>query len=264
MTIGSNWVCSQNALVPQMPWRQFSPPRFIRRHERHPSLTSSALADKRYSLGYPAMSSPQFRATRSDGSDATSELLSFAEAIGLESVVAGRYSFLLLLELFGAARSGMLNPAKVVSQIRVLEGVEAARGLKAATLFKYPPLQGLWHQHYLEDGLPSMARNIQKGVNKFGLPWFEQKIADAKASGEEKYVREADVALIAHDAVVSNWQRLINNEVLTGEWLIFAKHEGRNYYLCLGKHNSGDDLLRSRIDAVCLQEFSFLKNILNT
>lgn len=209
------------------------------------------------------MSNPRFKATRSDGSDATSELLSFARAIGLDSVVAGRYSFLLLLELFGATQSGMLNPAKVVSQIRVLEGVEGARGLKAATPFKHPPLKGLWHQHYLEDGLPSMARNIQKGIGKFGLPWFKQKIADAKASGEERYVTEADVVQIAHDAVVSNWERLINNEALTGEWLIFAKHEGKNYYLSLGKHNSGDDLLRSQIDAVCLQEFPFLKNILD-
>lgn len=209
------------------------------------------------------MSSPRFKATRSDGSDTTSELLSFAGAIGLESVVAGRYSFLLLLELFGATQSGMLNPAKVVSQIRVLEGVEAARGLKAATPFKHPPLQGLWHQHYLEDGLPSMACNIQKGIDKFGLPWFKQKIADAKASGEERYITEADVVQIAHDAVVSNWERLINSEALTGEWLIFAKHEGKNYYLSLGKHNSGDNLLRSQIDAVCLQEFPFLQNILD-
>ncbi|MBD9357141.1 hypothetical protein [Methylomonas albis] len=209
------------------------------------------------------MSSPRFKATRSDGTDATSELLSFAEAIGLESVVAGRYSFLLLLELFGATRSGMLNPAKVVNQIRVLEGVEVAKGLKAATPFKYPPLQGLWHQHYLEDGLPSMTHNIQRGIDKFGLPWFKQKIADAEASGEEWYVTEADVAHIAHDAIASNWERLINKKALTGEWLIFAKHEGKNYYLSLGKHNSGDDLLRSQIDAICLQEFPFLKNILD-
>ncbi len=209
------------------------------------------------------MSSPRFKATRSDGSDATSELLSFAGAIGLESVIAGRYSFLLLLELFGATQSGMLNPAKVVSQIRVLEGVEVARGLKAATPFKHPPLQGLWHQHYLEDGLPSMALNIQKGIGKFGLPWFKQKIADAKVSGEERYVTGADVVQIAHDAVVHNWERLINNEALTGEWLIFAKYERKNYYLSLGKHNSGDDLLRSQINAVCLQEFPFLQNILD-
>ncbi|WP_162232485.1 hypothetical protein [Methylogaea oryzae] len=169
---------------------------------------------------------------------------------------------MLLLELFAAAKSGMPHPAKVVSQIRVLEGVEAARGLKAATQFKHPPLQGLWHQHYLEDGLASMAQNIRKGIDKFGLPWVNQKIADAKLSGEERYFTEADVTQISHDATASNWERLINNEALTGEWLIFAKHEGKNYYLSLGKHDSGDELLRARIDTICLHQFAFLKDIL--
>jgi len=209
------------------------------------------------------MSSLRFKATHGDGSDAIPELMSFAAAIGLESIVAGRYSFLLLLGLYGATQSGQLNPAKVVSQIRVLEGVEATRGLKAATQFKHPPLRGLWHQHYLEDGLPSFARNIQKGMSRFWLPWVEKKISEAKSSGEERYFTEADAVQIAHDAVASNWRRLVDNEALTGEWLIFAKHEGKNYYLSLGKHDSGDGLLRTQIDAICFQEFPFLESTLN-
>ena len=91
------------------------------------------------------MFSPRFKATHNDGSDATSELLSFAEVTGLESVISGRYSFLLLLELFGATQSGMLNPAKVVSQIRVLEGVEAASGQAGLVYngFRLPPASPL-------------------------------------------------------------------------------------------------------------------------
>ncbi|MBF9171271.1 hypothetical protein ABFU49_00170 [Xanthomonas campestris pv. campestris] len=204
----------------------------------------------------------QFKATRSDGSDATPELLYFAEAIGLESLVTGRYSFLLVLQLFGAAKSGMLNPAKVVSQIRVLEGVAAANGLKAATRFKHPPLQGLWHQHYLEDGLPSLAINIRKGMGRFGIPSFKKKIADASASGEERYVTEADIEEFAHDIVVSNFEHLRVDASLTGEWLIFAKYNEENYYLSLGKHDTGDELIRSQIDAFCLYEFPFLESIL--
>lgn len=209
------------------------------------------------------MSQSRFKATYGDGKDASLELQAFAEAIGLESVIPGRYSILLLLAIFGGARSGMLNPAKVVSQIRVLEGLQAGQGLKAATPFKYPPLRGLWHQHHLEDGLPSMALNLRKGLKTFGLPFFNQKVAETKASGEERYVTEADVAHIANDAVSGNWMRLIEAEALTGEWIIFAQHETRNYYLCLGQHNSGDHVLRSQIDAICLQEFPFLRDILS-
>ncbi|MBC3810518.1 hypothetical protein [Undibacterium aquatile] len=204
-----------------------------------------------------------FNATFADGTDANSELRNFAEYIGLESVTSDRYSFLLLLQLFDAAKSGHLNPAKVVSQIRVLEGLEANNGLKAPTPFNRPALKGLWHQHYLEDGMESFAKNFLKGLDKFGLPYFNQKIVEAEFAGEERYVTEADIPHIVNDAVSSNWERLVETESLTGEWLIFAKYESRNYYLCIGKHKSGDDYLRSQIDAVCLKEFPFLQSILN-
>ena len=203
-----------------------------------------------------------FHATDDDGNEVTSILLSFAEQIGLSAVAHDRYSILLLLELFGGAQSGTLNPAKVVSQIEALEGVGVGGGLKPATPFKHPPLNGLWHQHYLEDGLPSMARNLSKGIDRFVLPWLKRQATEADAAGEEKSLTEADCARIAHEAVVSNWQQLIETTALTGEWIVFAKHQGKNYYLSLGKHDSGDEVLRARIDAICLSEFPFLKDIL--
>jgi hypothetical protein len=49
---------------------------------------------------------------------------------------------------------------------------------------------------------------------------------------------------------------------MTGEWLVYAIHEGQNYYLCLGTHKSGDDALRQQIDLICVPEFPFLKEIL--
>lgn len=209
------------------------------------------------------MSRLVFQATHSDGSGAMSDLLAFAKVIGLESATSGRYSVLLLLQLFGATKSGMLNPAKVVGQIRTLEGTEIGYGLKAATPFKRPPLQGLWHQHYLEDGVRSMAINIHKGLRRFGLPWVKQRIADAKASGEKRYFTVADVPQIADDAVASNWARLKQHSALTGEWIVFAKHEGNNYYLSIAEHNGDHLSLRTQIDAICVKEFPFLKDILD-
>lgn len=203
-----------------------------------------------------------FQAIDSDDRDVTSELLSFAKMIGLETVIPRRYSALLLFGLYGGTQSGMLNPAKVVSQIKSLEDNGKGIGLKCATQFERPPLQGLWHQHYLEDGLPSMARNLRKGIGKHGLPWLEEQVAEAKATNKEKYLTETDCARIAYDAVWSNWERLRNNSELTGEWIIFAKYQGDNYYLGLGKHRTGDEVLRSQIDAICLNEFPFLKEIL--
>lgn len=203
-----------------------------------------------------------FTATYEDGTNAIADLNAFAKIIGLEACAHKRYSHLLLLQLFGSAQSGFLNPAKVVSQIRVLEGLEESHGLKAATPFKHPSLKGLWHQHYLEDDLRCFSMNIQKGLGKYGIPYVDAKIAEAVASGEERYFTAEDAAHIANDVVSSNWQRLKNDQAVTGEWLIFAMHKDQKYYLCIGKHDTGDENIRAQIDAICLQEFPFLREVL--
>jgi len=73
---------------------------------------------------------------------------------------------------------------------------------------------------------------------------------------------EDDAKLIAHDVVHGNYMRRSDANQLTGEWIIYAQHEGQNYYLCLGEHNSGDDHIRAKIDSVCVPEYSFLSQLL--
>lgn len=209
-----------------------------------------------------ASTETRFKATGPDGEDMTPMLLEFASAIGLEQAVPGRYSVLLLLELFAGGQSGQMNPAKVVHEIQVLEGLRESSCLKPASVFDRKPLQGLWHKHYLAEGVPSMAINLQKAMKRYGLPWLEDVVSQAQVSGEERFLTEQDISQIAHDAVVGHWERLSEEAALTGEWIIFAQHQGKNHYLCLGRHKSGDEFLRSQIDAVCVREFPFLIDIL--
>lgn len=193
----------------------------------------------------------------------TAELTNFANCIGLERAAPSRYSVLLVLGLFCGFKSGHLNPAKVVHEINALEGIGNSSQLKPPIQNKYPPLKGLWHKHYLEDGLPSMAINIQKGLKKYGLPLFKQRSHEAQEAGEERYVSMEDVKSIADDVVRGNWTRLATDEALTGEWIVYAQHEGGNYYLCLGTHEkSQHEHLRQQIDAICCQEFPFLTTLL--
>lgn len=198
----------------------------------------------------------------SDGRDAIDDVKAFVESIGLEALIPGRYSYLLVLHLFVGVNAGNVNPFKVIDQIKYLEGLQNSSGLKSATQFKHPPLAGLWHQHFLMNGVSSMARNLSKGLRKFGMPWFENEVAELAKNGEERCLTELDIKRMTHDAVHENWLRLQESESLTGEWILFAKHEDLNYYLCLGTHKSGDDFLRSEIDLIAQTQYPFLKNIL--
>jgi hypothetical protein len=201
--------------------------------------------------------------TAANGKDMTALVQGFARFIGLEQVAPGRYSMLLVLGLFGGAQSGVLNPAKVVYEIRALEGIGLPSNLKPPIQNKHPPLKGLWHKHYLEDGQRGMAINIKKGLGRFGLPLVQQRADEAAAAGEQRYIMPEDVEAIATDAVFGNWQRLAAAQALTGEWIVYARHEGQNYYLSLATHESSThDRVRQQIDALCCQEFPFLAKLL--
>jgi hypothetical protein len=163
------------------------------------------------------MTAKKFTFTRDNGEDVTAEITNFANIFGLERAAPGRCSILLVFGLWGGFKSGSLNPAKVVNEIRVLEGIGSPSRLKAPVEFKHPPLKGLWHKHYLPDGIRSMAWNIQKGLNKYGLPLFKQRIADAEAAGVERHVSFEDIPSLVDDAVNRNWARLAGAAALNGK-----------------------------------------------
>ncbi len=111
--------------------------------------------------------------------------------------------------------------------------------------------------------MASLAINIQHGLKQFGIPYLQQKVREAKEAGELRYFTFEDVAPIANDAVHGNWQRLRDAERLTGEWIVFAKHQGLNYYLTLATHDQTmHEHERQQIDAICCQEFPFLDGLL--
>lgn len=198
-----------------------------------------------------------------EGQQLVNEINSFCQAIQLDDATKGRHSILLMLDLyFGSVVQGHLNPAKILAEIRALEFSEVTSRTKPAEPFKGPLLGGLWHKHHLESGIPSLAKNLKRGLHIYGMPTFEQKVRDAEEANEERFITEADVAQLVHDVTTKNYERLADESRLTGEWVIFAKHEGENYYLCLGKHDSGDEHIRAQIEAACYAEFPFLKDIL--
>lgn len=192
----------------------------------------------------------------------TVDLAEFAKMIGLDRAAPGRYSALLTLNLLGGALSGFQNAAKVVREIELLEAGEPGE-FKQPIKNRHPPLKGLWHKHYMQDGIRSLAMNVNKGLKKYRIPVFEQMIRDAEDAGEERYVSAEDIPAIVEDIVRGNRHRLGQEQALSGEWLIFASHQGLNYYLTVATHDKAThDQVRDQIDMISCQEFPFLKQLL--
>ncbi|MCU7645667.1 hypothetical protein [Pseudomonas piscis] len=191
------------------------------------------------------------------------DVRAFAESIGLNRAAPGRYSVLLVGNLLGGTLSGTQNPAKIVREIELLEQGELGQ-LKQPIQNRHPPLKGLWHKHYMQDGIPSLAMNVKKGMNRFGIPFFEQKVQESKDAGELRYLTPEDVPALVEEIVSGNRQRLADVQGLTGEWIVFAKHGGQNYYLTIATHDSDTHQhVREQIDQVCCIEFPFLAKLLS-
>lgn len=197
------------------------------------------------------------------GEDVTADIRGFEDAIGLNRIAPGRFSTCLSVQLFcQSVFDPKLSVSHVIAEIKALECTDRKSATKPAAVFNRLPLKGLWHKHYIQNGISSMAMNLRHAMNKFGLPEFEQKVKALETSGEDRYLEASDIDEIVYEAVLGNYERRCEASQMTGEWVVYAIHEGQNYYLCLGTHNSGDDALRRQIDMICVPEFPFLKEIL--
>lgn len=192
----------------------------------------------------------------------SAEFEGIVQATRLEQIAPDRISVLFLSNLFGAYKAGRIDPFQIAREIEALEKGETT-GLKPAIQNRHPPLKGLWHKHYMQPGIASLATNIQHGLKQFGIPYLIQKVREAQEAGEERYFTIDDIAPIANDAVQGNFQRLREAERLTGEWIVFAKYEGLNYYLTLATHDKATHAHeRQLIENICYHEFPFLEEML--
>ena len=201
--------------------------------------------------------------TAPDGTDFEPEVKGLARAIGLDRATSGRHSALLEVQLLGAVKSGMQNPAKVIREIEALEGIGAPSAFKPPIQNKHPPLKNLWHKHYSQDGIPSLALNVKHGLDKFKMPLFRERMEEAKRAKEQRLVKVEDIPSLVNDIVAGNLGRLAAAEQMTGEWLVFAQHQFENYYLCLATHAKATHAdVRLQIDAICCQEYPWLAALL--
>lgn len=106
-----------------------------------------------------------------------------------------------------------------------------------------------------------MVKNLINGMNRNGLPWIEERACQVTEAGEVYYLSEEDAARIAHDAAIGNWERRSAERQFTDEWIIYAQHQGQNYYLRPENHSDDNDWIRERIDEICTDEFPFLKDL---
>ncbi|HET6378755.1 MAG TPA: hypothetical protein VFG05_10705 [Methylocella sp.] len=170
-----------------------------------------------------------------------------------------RMSFAMACRLMDLKNNRSREYESVLREIRFLEGIAPSSVTKAASQFKRPPLHPFWHKHFYAPRhfLANLGARwgFQRGGNKDLMKLIED-VALRHCHGPEELQ-----SVLPHHLVMDGWKDRASFG-LTGDWIIFAKHDGKNYYLDLASHKEGDqpDALMTKLRSGCAAEFPFLFN----
>lgn len=151
------------------------------------------------------------------------------------------------------------DPFAVLDELDYLEGIRPTSKTKRESPFKGPHLQPFWHKHF------SSARHL---VRNIGIRW---NLADGGNRDLDRMLREVAEtygedpelwqAYLAHRLVVGGFEERAQRG-LTGDWIIYAKHDGANYYLNLATHEEGEpehaEQLSKKLRDGCFADFPFV------
>ena len=172
-----------------------------------------------------------------------------------------RSSSLLYAQLASASKHRLISTFSVTDVIQHLEGAGRVRFVKEESQFKYLPLKGLWKAHYFDASF--IRKNIDNEWGKLESKNSKlRKLLNSEVKHASNLTPEEFAAHISHKVVIEGYENRVRRKSITGEWLIYGKHKGKNYYLCIAQHSKtgtdGDSQIYNFLRTVCGEEFPFV------
>lgn len=179
------------------------------------------------------------------------------------------YNAWLNLKRFPAAQFSQLFIAQLKTMLLargfvddILQEVEALEGqrisnTKKPSKYRKPPLQGFWHKHFFlaDYYMVNICHHLQT------LTGDHKKLEEIVKHTQKLHKDpEARFRAFVGQLIAGSYEERAGRHKLTGEWIVFAKYENRNYYLTLAEHNEGNEVIYRRLWQGCQPEFPFLFN----
>ncbi|MBN1654344.1 MAG: hypothetical protein JXA30_11295 [Deltaproteobacteria bacterium] len=172
----------------------------------------------------------------------------FKDHVGLVGIDRTRFSRLFCEQLVHIDHSQELCLFAVTDILQELEKLKPeGQHVKNPGQFKHLPLRGLMHIHFgpghfihtnlmNEQKRPDNQNRVEKAIEN------AQNLDDA-------------IKLFAHEMTFGSYKRRADRNGLTGEWIIYAKYDKRNYYLSLASHDETDQVIYDRMVERCEDRF---------
>jgi len=169
----------------------------------------------------------------------------------LDAIAPGRYSAQFRIDVDGLSDDGS-TIFRIFKELEIIEGISPGPSrMKEAAPLTGQILEGLWHKHF------TSSRFILQNIAAY---WRGREVPSVSlsqlGSDADREALRGYVSRMIGDA----YRARESENKLTGEWIVFAKQDGKNYYLTLAYHTEGDANIWLRCRN-CSSEFPDLKII---
>ena len=182
----------------------------------------------------------------------------------LQKTAPNRFSTVLINQMAYMPYMGMNEPYQfIIPEIEYLEGLTKLTKTKDAKPFEKPKMKGLWGKHfYLPQFIAKNCSNYWKlhAKNSRGFnDHFDQYIKMYEQNPTEENARIVSEKMARDFVNIPQADFNSGDHARTGEYIIFKEYQGEKYYLCLGVHQSDDEILQWVEKAY--DDFPFLRDI---
>lgn len=161
-----------------------------------------------------------------------------------------RVSTVFLAQAFSSEKFGAFCAFDLTNPIKVMEGLAKHNDTPMEDQFKHYPLKGLYKKHFSSPRfLPKNLRNYLH--SKEGQAHFDRIFKEASNINKSGFVDEEFASYVAHHMAIDPIEIKSANNRMTGEWIVFHKHEGRNYYLTVASHKESNEDIYKRVLLAC-------------
>lgn len=189
-----------------------------------------------------------------------SELLAFAESnISFYGIDLSRISSIFLAQLLQLYSSRVIDISNVTAEIKAMEGIGPKQRTGNESMFNLGTILEGFHKKHFTDAL-FIVKNLtselglESGCHKnltrlIGKTFHEHKGQNAGAGFDKA---------IGHESTIGTINRRAGRNALTGEWIVFKKHKGKRFYLCLAAHSEPNEQILARTQDAIAMDFQFL------
>jgi hypothetical protein len=179
------------------------------------------------------------------------ELVSWAsQSLAFYEIEVSRISSILLAQAYASEMHHVFSTFDLTHAIKVLEGLVTADSTGEAEQFRHPPLTGLYKKHFTSPRF--LIKNLQNFLqSKLGKQHFYKVWDEAIKAGDSSMVNEKFIQHLVHHVTIDTIAIKSELKKMTGEWIVFHKHKGENFYLSIAFHEETNEQIHQKIVQAC-------------